>query len=72
MKGESLGDTITALNAEREQLVRAAREFEKVLDQDDLPSEMIQSSIEELRPIRMRIHELDRLIRTALENDERE
>lgn len=72
MKGESLGDTIKALNAEREQLVRAAREFEEVLDQGDLPSEEIQSSIEELRPIRMRIHELDRLIRIALENGERE
>lgn len=67
-----MSGTITALKAEREELVRAAREFEMVLNHGSPSSEEIQSSIEELRPIRLRIHELDQLIRTASENSDRE
>lgn len=66
-----MGNRITTLRAEREELVRVAREFEMVLDRGGLSSEEIQSSIEELRPIRLRIHELDQLIDAAVGKSDR-
>jgi len=43
----------------RQQLVKAARRFEPLLDILNFSEEEIDDAIEELRPLRMHIHALD-------------
>jgi hypothetical protein len=56
---------LSTLIAERKKLVEAAREFDHEGKNRQLASEEIQNFIEELYPIRLRIHLLDQLIKEA-------
>lgn len=67
----SRGETksLAALQDERNQLVEAAAVFDLEDKARRLTSEEIQDYIEELRPIRLRIHILDQLIQAAKESE---
>ncbi len=53
------------IRSERLRLVKEVEEYEELLKGKSLDSEVIQRSIEELRAIRMRIHEIDSQIRES-------
>jgi hypothetical protein len=55
-------DKILELERERENLARDAQRFIVFLEDPTTSSEVIQDSIEELRAIRMMIHEIDNQI----------
>ena len=61
-EGRSL-HRLTELRQERARLAELASEFEPLIPDTDASPDQIQDAIEELRAIRMRIHEIDRDIR---------
>lgn len=67
MTKEGEPKSLAALQDERNKLVKAAAVFDLEDKARQLSSEEIQEYIEELRPIRLRIHLLDQLIQAAKE-----
>jgi hypothetical protein len=59
---------LSELIVDREKLVEAVREFDQMDQDSQLFSEEIQAAIEELRPIRLMIRELNYLIKAALDS----
>ena len=62
MRAMSFEDEMLKLQKERERLVQDAQRFVVFLEDPKTSSEIIQDSIEELRAIRMMIHEIDNQI----------
>jgi hypothetical protein len=52
--------SIKDLVHERQRLVAITEEYEPMLSESSVSSDLIQEAIEELRAIRMRIHAIDR------------
>ncbi len=52
-------DPMAPLQNEREKLIEETTRFERLLEDPQLSAEEIQVSIEELRAIRRRLHEID-------------
>jgi hypothetical protein len=62
-------DSIIQLEQERMRLVEWSKEYQPLLSQTDTTPDQIQDAIEELRAIRMRIHEIDRRLKELQAKD---
>jgi hypothetical protein len=61
----------TGLHEERKRLVELSEEFEPILSDQNATPDQIQETIEELRAIRMRIHEIDQRLAIMKATDSR-